>query len=81
MKTYALRVVVEPDEGGWHAYCPALRHLGAVTQGATEAEALANIHEVVQMIMDELRQDGLPLPEATPDDIEVFEGTRVAITV
>jgi len=35
--------VVEPDEGGHHAYCPALRHLGAVTQGATDVEALGNI--------------------------------------
>src|ERR1700694_3929129 len=27
MKTYTFKVVVEPDEGGFHAYCPALRHL------------------------------------------------------
>ena len=81
MKTYAFKVVVEPDEGGYHAYCPALRHLGAVTQGATEEEALKNINEVVQMIVDELREDGQPLPAASADDVEVFEGTRVAITV
>jgi predicted RNase H-like HicB family nuclease len=48
MKTYAFRVVVEPDEGGFHSYCPALRRFGAVTQGATAAEALKNINEVVQ---------------------------------
>lgn len=47
MKTYAFKVVVEPDEGGYHAYCPALRHLGAVTQGSTEEDALRNINEVV----------------------------------
>jgi predicted RNase H-like HicB family nuclease len=81
MKTCTFKVVVEPDEGGWHAYCPALRHLGAVTQGTTEHDALKNINEVVQMIVDELREDGLPLPDASPDDIEVFEGTRVAVTV
>jgi predicted RNase H-like HicB family nuclease len=39
MKTYTFKVVVEPDEGGYHAYRPALRYLGAVTQGATEAGA------------------------------------------
>ena len=48
MKTYAFRVVVEPDEGGFHSYCPALRRFGAVTQGATAAAALKNINEVVQ---------------------------------
>jgi predicted RNase H-like HicB family nuclease len=81
MKTYTFRVVVEPDEGGYHAYCPALRHLGAVTQGETRGEALRNINEVVQMIVDELQEDGTPLPAVSSDDVEVFEGTRVAVTV
>ena len=81
MKTYAFKVVVEPDEGGYHAYCPALRHLGAVTQGATAEEALRNIDEVVQMIVDELHEDGVPLPSGSRDDVEVFEDTRVAVTV
>ena len=81
MKTYAFKVVVEPDEGGYHAYCPALRLFGAVTQGATEDEALKNIDEVIHMIVDELREDGKPLPNGPGDDVEVFEGTRVAITV
>lgn len=31
--------------------------------------------------MDELREDGLPVPEASADDVEVFDGTRVAVTV
>ena len=53
-----LTVVVEPDQGDFHAYCPALRHLGAVTQGSTEVEALRNINEIVQTIMDELREVG-----------------------
>ncbi|HEY3743728.1 MAG TPA: type II toxin-antitoxin system HicB family antitoxin [Bryobacteraceae bacterium] len=61
MKTYPF-VVVEPDEGGFHAYCPALRHYGAVTQGATKAEALKNINEVVDMIVEELQEDGISLP-------------------
>jgi predicted RNase H-like HicB family nuclease len=82
MKTYTFKVVVEPDEGGFHAYCPALRRYGAVTQGATADEALKNINEVVQMIMDELQEDGIPLPTSTADnDVEVFDGTRVAVTV
>jgi predicted RNase H-like HicB family nuclease len=82
MKTYTFKVVVEPDEGGYHAYCPALRRYGAVTQGATAEEALKNINEVVQMIMDELQEDGIALPTSTADnDVEVFDGTRVAVTV
>jgi predicted RNase H-like HicB family nuclease len=72
MKTYVFKVVVEPDEGGYHAYCPALRHLGAVTQGSTQAEALTNINE--------LREDGEPLPPAS-DETEIIDGARVAVTV
>jgi hypothetical protein len=53
--------------------------LGAVTQGSTEAEALKNIDEVVQMIVDELQEDGLPLPAASKDDVEIFKGARVAV--
>ena len=80
MKTYTFKVVVEPDEGGYHAYCPALRRYGAVTQGSSQEDALKNINEVVQMIVDELRQEGKELPPAD-DDVEIFEGTRVAVTV
>jgi hypothetical protein len=81
MRTYSFKVVVEPDEGGYHAYCPALRHLGAVTQGANEDEALSNINEVIHMIVDELRDDGLGLPDASTEDVEISEGNLVAITV
>ena len=81
MRTYSFKVVVEPDESGYHAYCPALRTFGAVTQGATEEEALRNINEVVQMIVDELREDGIALPDASADDVDIFDGARVAVTV
>lgn len=62
VRTDSFRVVVEPDEGGCHAYCPVLRRFGAVTQGSTATEALKNINEVVQMIMDELKEDGIAVP-------------------
>ena len=81
MRTYTFKVVIEPDEGGFHAYCPALRRYGAVTQGATEDEAARNIHEVIQMIVDELRQDNIPLPSASGDEVEILDGPRVAVTV
>jgi predicted RNase H-like HicB family nuclease len=80
VRTYAFTVVVEPDEGGYHAYCPALRKYGAVTQGSTHEDALKNINELVRMIVDELLEDNIPLPVAD-DDVEVFDGARVAVTV
>ena len=81
MRTYAYKVVVEPDQGGLHAYCPALRSHGAVTQGATEVEALKNINEVVQMIVDELIAEGRPIPASPHPEVAVFEDARVSITL
>lgn len=67
-KTY--KVVVERDayEDGtpaFHAYCPALK--GARTHGKTREEALDNIRQVVQMVVDEMIEEGSVLPP----DIEV----------
>jgi len=77
-KTYTFKVVIESDDGGFHAYCPALRSYGAVTQGATEEEALQHINEVVQMVVDELIADGLPIP-SNPQDVRVFQGMHVSV--
>jgi predicted RNase H-like HicB family nuclease len=63
--THALTVVVEPDEDQWHAYCPALRRHGAVTCGDTKEQALEHIHEVVAMIVEELRAEGTPIPHTS----------------
>jgi predicted RNase H-like HicB family nuclease len=81
MKTYTFKVVVEPDEDRWHAYCPALEQYGAATWGNTHEEALKHIQEVVQMVIEELAEDGIPIPEGPRSDVQVFQDTRVAVTV
>lgn len=67
MKNYTFKVVVEPDQDAqgnpaWHAYCPVLESIGAVTSGRTRDEALKKINEVVHMIVQEFIVDGKPLP-------------------
>ncbi len=92
MKTYNFKVVIEPDEdfdgnpAGWHAYCPALERLGGSTWGETRELALKNINEVVHMIVQELIEDGQPLPEGPLDSVHVEEISdqeqpRIAVTV
>jgi predicted RNase H-like HicB family nuclease len=81
MKTYTFKVVVEPDEDRWHAYCPALEQYGAATWGNTQEEALKHIQEVVQMVIEELGEDGIPIPEGPTSDVQVFQDARVAVTV
>jgi predicted RNase H-like HicB family nuclease len=87
MKTYNFKVVVEPDEDfdgnpkGFHAYCPALEKLGGSTWGATEAEALKNIDDVIHMVVESLIEHGEAIPEEPRDEVEVTVEPRVAITV
>ena len=77
MTTYIFKVVVEPDEDKWSAYCPALLQQGAATWGDTEAEALQHIHEVVQMVVQTLLEDGEPIPK----DVLVSQEPLVSITI
>lgn len=63
MKTYVFRVVVEPDEDRWHAYYPVLEKYGAATWGYTQEQALNNIREVVEMVVEELREEKQPIPD------------------
>lgn len=87
MKTYNFRVVIEPDEdfdgnpAGWHAYCPLLEERGASTWGATESEALANINNVVHMVVESMLEHGENIPEEPADQVEVTVEPRVAVTV
>jgi predicted RNase H-like HicB family nuclease len=78
MKTGSFKVVVEPDADSlgnraWHAYCPALESVGAATSGRTRDEALKNINEVVDMIVEESIEERRPLPEGPSDDVEVAD--------
>jgi len=81
MKTYAFKVIVEPDDNRWHAYCPILEQFGAATWGETREEALRHIQEVVRLVVEELEEDGIPLPQGPRDDVQIFEEARVAVTV
>ncbi len=58
MKTHLFKVVIEPDEDRWSAYCPALEKYSAATWGYTEQEALTNIREVVEMVLEEMAEEG-----------------------
>ena len=45
------KIVLEPsDEGGFTAYVPSLP--GCISEGDTEQEALANIHEAIELYLE-----------------------------
>ena len=77
MKSYVFRVVLEPDQDVWRAFIPELEAKGAATWGNIKEEALRNIHEVAQMVIEALLADGEPLPPR----ITEIDQPVVAVTV
>jgi len=77
VKSYVFRVVLEPDEDAWRAYIPELESKGGATWGKTKEEALRNIHEVAQMVIESLLEDG----ESLPPRVTEIDEPVVAVTV
>lgn len=77
MKSYVFPLVVEPDEDVWRAYIPELESNGAATWGNTKDEAIRNIQEVAQMVIEELLEEG----ESLPPSVTVSDHPVVAVTV
>lgn len=71
--TYTYRIILEPDEGGYHAYVPALP--GCHTWGKTIAEAREMVRDAINVYLRSLKADG----EAIPKDsgMELFETVEV----
>ena len=81
MKTYVFRVVVEPDEDKWAVHCPALLKYAATSWGDTQEEAIRNIQEVIELIVQELTEDKEPIPEEPAEEVTVSSEPRVAVTI
>jgi len=68
-------VVIEPDEGGFHAYVPALP--GCHTFGDSIEEARANISEAMELHIESLSADG----ESIPIEREPLFITRLSVPI
>lgn len=80
MKTYTFKVILEPDEDAWSAFCPALIKQGAATWGRTKEEALKHIQEVVYLVVESMIEHGEKIPESGPG-VEVRDEPIVTVTV
>jgi len=59
---YRFLVVIEKANKNYSAYSPDLP--GCVATGETREEVERNIHEAIQMHVQGLREDNLPIPKA-----------------
>jgi predicted RNase H-like HicB family nuclease len=63
-------IIERGRESGYVAYAPALK--GCVSQGKTKGEALKNIKEAIEVYIEALIEDGLPVPtEVGKDTVEL----------
>ncbi len=53
-------VIIEQAEGNYSAYVPDLP--GCITTGTTIEEIEQNIREAIELHLEGLREDGLPIP-------------------
>ena len=66
------QVLIYPGEDNyWVAECPSLP--GCISQGITKEEAIKNIKEAIELYVETLVEDGLPIPD------DHFEALLVAV--
>lgn len=66
------QVLIYPGEDGfWVAECPSLP--GCISQGQTRTEAVENIREAIDLYIEVLEEDDLPVPQ------ENFDAMLVAV--
>jgi predicted RNase H-like HicB family nuclease len=68
-------IIEKGRESGFVAYAPALK--GCVSQGKNKTETLKNIKEAIEVYIEALLEDGIPLPtEVGKDTIELEVAAR-----
>ena len=61
MQTQRQVLIYTGEDGFWVVECPSLP--GCISQGKTKQEALENIKEAIDLFIESLRADNLPVPE------------------
>jgi predicted RNase H-like HicB family nuclease len=59
---YRFLIIIEKADNNFSAYCPDLP--GCVATGETREEVAQNMYEAVEMHIQGLQEDNLPVPES-----------------
>jgi predicted RNase H-like HicB family nuclease len=60
---YRFLIVIEKADGNYSAYSPDLP--GGAATGTARDEAEQNMYQAIEMHINGLREDGLPIPKST----------------
>ena len=56
-------IIIEMGEGNYSAYCPDLH--GVVSAGVTEEETAELMKEAIELHLEGLKEDRIPIPKPT----------------
>jgi predicted RNase H-like HicB family nuclease len=62
-------LIYTDEDGNWIADVPSLP--GCHSDGRTRAEALERVKEAIEVYIEALEQDGLPVPEESAHDADL----------
>jgi len=71
MERYRFSIVVEKDKHGYFAFCPELQ--GCYTQGDSYEEALANIHDAINLHVEDRKASGEEIPQMEQISLTYFD--------
>jgi len=82
--TFSVPIIIEKDNGEFHAFCPVLK--GLHTRGETEEETMDNAKDAVIAYLNSLIRHGDPIPlciikEEKPSKRHMIEYTENLIEV
>jgi predicted RNase H-like HicB family nuclease len=60
-------IIYHGEDNYWIAECPSLP--GCISQGQTKEEAVINIRQAIDLYIETLEEDGLPVPN---DDFDAL---------
>ncbi|MDG6225785.1 MAG: type II toxin-antitoxin system HicB family antitoxin [Candidatus Thermoplasmatota archaeon] len=76
---YKFMIVIERTDTGYSAYSPDLP--GCVATGETKEETEQNMYNAIEMHIEGLKEDGLPIPEPSTFAEYVLISDRVVNAV
>jgi predicted RNase H-like HicB family nuclease len=87
MKSYTFKVILERDKwpgepeekAVWRAYISVLP--AAHAWGDTQQEALENLKNAVDLIIDDMLERGEPIPEEPPSQVKTSKEPLITVTV
>jgi predicted RNase H-like HicB family nuclease len=59
---YRFLIIIEKTQNNYSAYCPDLP--GCIATGKTQEETAKNMHQAVEMHIQGMLEDQLPIPES-----------------